>query len=93
MLLEAMACGTPVLSTNCRSGPSEILNHGEFGELCEVGSTEALMSGIRKFAADADFGRRYTLAGRKRVEDEFSIQTAARKLEEILTQAVAVHAK
>ncbi|MEA2768084.1 MAG: hypothetical protein QOD93_1046 [Acetobacteraceae bacterium] len=33
VLVEALGCGTPVVSTNCRHGPAEILGHGEYGIL------------------------------------------------------------
>jgi len=42
VLIEAMACGLPVISSNCKSGPNEILNNEEFGRLYEVGDIEAL---------------------------------------------------
>lgn len=42
VIIEALASGTPVVSTNCRSGPSEILCDGKYGRLAPVGDAEAL---------------------------------------------------
>lgn len=41
-LVQAMACGTPVVSTNCPSGPSEILEDGQWGRLVPVDDPPAL---------------------------------------------------
>ncbi|NLC97350.1 MAG: glycosyltransferase [Erysipelotrichaceae bacterium] len=47
-LLEALALGTNIVSTKCKSGPSEILNNGELGILVDVNDISSLESGIRK---------------------------------------------
>jgi len=46
VLVEAMACGTPIISTNCPGGPVEILENGIWGELIPVGDLKALTSSI-----------------------------------------------
>jgi glycosyltransferase involved in cell wall biosynthesis len=46
VLVEAMAVGTPVVSTNCESGPAEILDHGEYGKLVPVKDEQAMAIAI-----------------------------------------------
>jgi glycosyltransferase involved in cell wall biosynthesis len=48
VLIEAMACGTPVVSTDCVSGPAEILDSGKYGPLVPVGDVDALSKSIIK---------------------------------------------
>jgi len=45
-LIEALVLGTPVVSTDCPSGPTEILEGGKWGKLVPVGDPEALARGI-----------------------------------------------
>ena len=58
VLVEAMACGCPVVSTDCPSGPAEILEGGRWGRLAAVGDAGGMARALERtlddpMAADA----------------------------------------
>lgn len=52
-MLEAMACGAPVVSTRC-GGPESIIAHGETGWLVENNNPEAFSEAVMELLADPD---------------------------------------
>ncbi len=47
VLIQALACGCPVVSTDCPSGPDEILKGGRLGPLIPMGDDVALTEGLK----------------------------------------------
>jgi glycosyltransferase involved in cell wall biosynthesis len=56
VVAEALACGTPVVSTDCKHGPAEILDGGRYGALVPVGDPPA-MAGALADAFDNSWDR------------------------------------
>jgi exopolysaccharide biosynthesis WecB/TagA/CpsF family protein len=65
VLIEALACGTPVVATDCPHGPGEILFGGTVGVLVPVGDAQALagaIAGVLANPPEADVLRRRAVA-------------------------------
>lgn len=64
VLLEALACGCPVVSTDCPSGPRTILDDGTYGPLVDVGDVDGFAAALEETLADPP--ERTTLVERAR---------------------------
>jgi N-acetylgalactosamine-N,N'-diacetylbacillosaminyl-diphospho-undecaprenol 4-alpha-N-acetylgalactosaminyltransferase len=83
VLLEALACGMPIISTDCKSGPREMLapstdpefqltdrfSEEEFGVLTPVGNAEILAKAMQKMVTDATLRNRLRDKAEKRSHD------------------------
>ena len=88
VLLEAMACGTPVISSNCRSGPAEILDGGHYGNLVPAGSVNELRCAIAAMLRNPFPAQQRAVEAVTHVAQHWSAQAAADRLGQILKHCV-----
>lgn len=85
VLIEAMYCGTPVVSTDCPFGPYEALDGGRYGDLVPVSDPEAMAAAIvknlRSPAVDKDTLKKRAM--------EFSDQRAGERYAELIESLMA----
>lgn len=79
VLVEAMAAGTPVVSTNCDSGPAEILANGKYGLLVSVGDVPGMATSIMK-----TLSHRFDPEVLKLRANEFSLKNALVNYQKLL---------
>ncbi len=82
VLVEAMACGLPVVTTTA-GGITELVDHDVNGLLCDPEDIEAITRSIGAVVADPELRRRMGAAGRRTVEADYDVKTAAARLETI----------
>ena len=58
VIMEAMACGVPVVSFDCPHGPRNIIKHGEDGLLVEYLNPQALADGLCQLIENEDLRKR-----------------------------------
>ena len=80
-----MAVKTSVISTDCPSGPSEILEGGRFGQLVPVNEVSALTAALSQHyeQQQAEDYQKRLAAAQQRVVDLFTIQSATNRLQNI----------
>lgn len=69
VLVEAMACGLPVVSTDCVAGPAEILQNGKCGILVPVADEDSLATGIVNVLTKPSLRKQLVSAATERVTD------------------------
>lgn len=88
VLLEAMACGTPVIAADCRSGPAEILDGGKYGSLVQTGSVEELRDAVAELLMNASPTKQRAAEAKKHIAQHWSALLAAKRLGQILKRCV-----
>jgi glycosyltransferase involved in cell wall biosynthesis len=88
VILEAMASRTPVVAA-AAGGPLELVDHGRTGLLVRPGDAVALADALEQLLNDPDERRRLGRAGRAHVEQNFSLERDARRIEGIYRSLVS----
>ena len=83
VILESMACGTPVISTDCPSGPNEIIVNGQSGILVPTEDEKALAEAILKLLRNETLRRTLSEEAKRRVET-FRIEKILPQYEEVI---------
>ena len=74
VLLEAQACGLPIVAFDCETGPSEIVTNGENGYLIADYNIEKMSQQLSELAADFDKRRKFGENARNNVSRFFPDQ-------------------
>ena len=82
-LIEAMACGSAVVSTDCPSGPDEIIDNEKNGILVPLNDEKALAFAIIKVLKNPALAKKISLQAEIRAQD-FSIKKIINQYEEII---------
>jgi glycosyltransferase involved in cell wall biosynthesis len=84
VIVEAMACGVPVVATDCKSGPAEIIQNGVNGILVEQQNPEKLAEAILEILNNSEFSKNLSEAGKLRAQ-YFSIEKSVKNYEQIFS--------
>ena len=87
-LIEAMAAGLPVVSTDC-GAIRDMVTDEEEGFLVPVGDVAGLAERIRRLAADPELRAEQGARGRKRVERDHRVENTAAGVQRLLARIVA----
>lgn len=85
VVLESMACGTPVVSTRC-GGPEEIITQGYDGYLVENNNIEDLADAICRLLSDDVLRRSMGKRAREKIRQNYSVEKISSKFSRIYRQ-------
>ncbi|MBI1347535.1 glycosyltransferase [bacterium] len=88
VLLEALALGTPVIATDCPTGPREILEDGRWGWLVPLGDTPAITEAITATLDDLPAACAQAREGAIAIRARHDIRTGVRRFEDVLIHTV-----
>jgi len=88
VLVEAMACGVPVISSDCDFGPREILENGKYGVLVPVRDVAKMSEAILRLLRNKELCQQFIESGKKKVL-EFTVEGSVKEYEKIFNQVLS----
>ena len=91
-LMEAMGLGLPCISTDCETGPKELIESGKTGFLVSMGDVEGLEQAVsRTIKMSSGEREKMGKAARVRILKEFNLKDVAIKWEKMFYEAVRLY--
>ena len=86
-LAEAMALGLAVISTDCPTGPRELITEGEDGLLVPVGDVASLSAAMAHLMEDEKLRRRFGKAAIQKMK-QYDIKAVSKLWEEVFDEVI-----
>jgi len=85
VIIEALACGVPVVATDCDFGPREVIRQSQSGLLVPVEDVDSLSRSIASVLDDRDLARHLAEGARRRAQD-FDVANMTRAYERLFRE-------
>ena len=88
VMMEAMACGLPCITTELGTGTSFVVRHEQTGLVVPPSDPDAFAAAVNRLLVDPALRRRYGEAGRQRLLHEFTIEKMVDRIEQVYQQVL-----
>ena len=83
VLIEAMALNCPIVSSDCPTGPEEILAFGKAGALVPIGDEQAMATAIERTLSDTEYREELTSNMKEQIK-KFDIQVSILEIQNLV---------
>lgn len=88
VLIEAMALNCPIVSSNCPTGPEEILAFGKAGALVPIGDEQAMATAIERTLSDTEYREELTSNMKEQIK-KFDIQVSILEIQNLVSSLLS----
>lgn len=88
VLIEAMALNCPIVSSDCPTGPEEILAFGKAGALVPIGDEQAMATAIERTLSDTEYREELTSNMKEQIK-KFDIQVSILEIQNLVSSLLS----